>query len=575
MVSPTFYYRRLAPLLFLLAWSSALLAANIQVQVDRDPVNLDESFQILFTADGEPDDEPDFTPLHQDFAIHSQSQSSQVSVINGQYSRQIQWTLNAMAKRSGDLAIPPVAFGQDSSPALPIHVQAGRTGESGGDAAEGSGEVLVEVDAEPKNPYVQAQVLYTVRILYQVGLGNARLEEPKLDNAVLVRLGEDKKFATQRHGQMYQAIERRFALFPQQSGRLAVQPPVLEAELAGRHSLFNRFFLQQPDRIVKLRGKTVELEVRPIPKAYKGQHWLPVQHLELSETLSKNPPRVAAGEPLTRTLTLKAQGSTVGNLPELATNAIAGLQAYPDQPALEESPSPAGLRASRVEKAALIPGQAGDYALPEIAIPWWNTQTDREEIARLPARVLTATGGAAPAPVPAAADQESSSGAPACDNSAAPAPGPVAAAAPPWLWIGLAACAGLGWLATALAWWRLRRQHPAPTASADAPASAKPDERALRSRLREACQANDVQATRQALLVWAGAHWPHHPPRHLDELAARGNPALAREIQRLNQAAYGSAGTAWDGAALWQALAQTSSGKTPPAPGDGLEPLYR
>jgi hypothetical protein len=573
MVSPTIY-RRLAPLLFLLAWSGALLAANIQVQVDRDPVNLDESFQILFTADSEPDDEPDFSPLQQDFTIHSQSQNSQVSVINGQYSRQIQWTLNAMAKRSGDLTIPPIAFGRDSSPALLVHVQAGRAADDDSAAADGNAEVLVEVDAEPKNPYVQAQVLYNVRILFQVGLGNARLEEPKLDNAVLVRLGEDKKFVTQRHGQRYQAIERRFALFPQQSGQLTVQPPVLEAELAGRHSLFNRFFMQQPDRIVKLRGKTVELDVRSIPKAFKGQHWLPAQHLELSETLSKDPPQVAAGEPLTRTLTLKAQGSTVGNLPELAANAIAGLQAYPDQPALEESPSPAGLRASRVEKAALIPGQAGDYALPEIAIPWWNTETDREEIARLPARTLTATAGStATAVVPPSSNAADTapSGTAACDNPAPPPPG--SATALPWLW-GLAAFTSLGWLATALAWgWRSHKR-PAPTAPAGTTASAQPDERSLRRRLREACRANNIQITRQALLAWAQAHWPHNPPRHLDELAARCSPALAEEIARLNRAAYGTTGAAWNGAALWQALEQIPGG-APPQKNDGLEPLYR
>ena len=71
--------RLLACLFFLLLsalMSSNTYAADIRVSVDRNPVSVDESFQITFTASQSPDDDPDFSPLEQDFNIINQSNRS-------------------------------------------------------------------------------------------------------------------------------------------------------------------------------------------------------------------------------------------------------------------------------------------------------------------------------------------------------------------------------------------------------------------------------------------------------------------------------------------------------------------
>ena len=68
-----------------LAWPA--WATEIQVSVDRNPVNLNESFQITFSASAEPDGSPDFSPLRENFEILNQQRSSNVSWINGKNSR--------------------------------------------------------------------------------------------------------------------------------------------------------------------------------------------------------------------------------------------------------------------------------------------------------------------------------------------------------------------------------------------------------------------------------------------------------------------------------------------------------
>jgi len=58
-------------LLALPAW-----AATITAKSDRNPVAMNESFRLIFAADGRVDDDPDFKALEQSFDIKSESQGT-------------------------------------------------------------------------------------------------------------------------------------------------------------------------------------------------------------------------------------------------------------------------------------------------------------------------------------------------------------------------------------------------------------------------------------------------------------------------------------------------------------------
>ena len=95
---------------------------EITVEADRNPVALQQSFQLVFSAPDDPDSEPDFSPLRQQFDILNQQRSSQSSWINGKSQHSQEWHLSLMAKQAGDLLIPPIAFGKDVSKPLKIKV---------------------------------------------------------------------------------------------------------------------------------------------------------------------------------------------------------------------------------------------------------------------------------------------------------------------------------------------------------------------------------------------------------------------------------------------------------------------
>jgi hypothetical protein len=559
------------PLLFmlLLLWSPWTLAAQIQAAVDRNPVSLNDSFQIIFTANEEPDGEPDFSPLEKDFSILNKSQSSSYSWTNGKSSKNAQWTLTVMAKAAGTLAVPPIRFGNDASAAVPLEVTQGADTQ---DVATDK-DLFLEVEATPSEPYIQAQVLYTLRLYTRVDIAQAQLNEPELSDAVVEKLGDDSNYSTQVKGVDYSVTERKYAIFPQKSGQLVIKPLQLTANImtSGR-ALFNSFFNSQLSRTQRVTSKAVKLNVKPMPANTNGQHWLPAEQLALKQEWSGDITQMQVGEPLTRTLTLYAKGTTVGQLPELAAaNTHADLKAYPDQPVLKEQKKPDGVLALREEKIALIPSKAGQYTLPAITIPWFNTQTQKMERVSLPETVLTATGTATQTTAPT----------PKLPAPATTQPKPVITPEPPPIvptqvatgdyWPLIAAVLALGWLAT-LIYFLVGKSTKKPVVDeANAPEQLRLKD--IVNRLKKACAENNAPGAKAALLDWGRLQLD---ATSLGAIATHCEARLRDEILLLNQVLYGKEAAAWQGKRLFQTFTENQArAKLATTEESALKPLYR
>ncbi|WP_404358874.1 BatD family protein [Methylotuvimicrobium sp. KM1] len=539
-------------------------AANIDVTVDRSPVGLNESFQITFIADETPDDQPDFAPLEKDFEILGRSQSSSTSIINGQYSKTQQWKLSVMAKRGGELTIPAIAFGKDRSNEVSLMVT--ETGSREIQAADD--DLFLEVEATPENPYVQSQVLYTLRFYRRVSITQARLSEPELDNAVIEKLGEDSNYTTQIGGIGYQVTERKYAIFPQQSGTMTIAPLQLDAEvITGGQSRFNGFFNRQSTKLKRINSKPITLEIKPIPETFIGAHWLAAENLSLSQEWSGNIARMRVGEPLTRTLRIAAQGATVGQLPELHKQPKqTDLKTYPDQPVLNENKDPEGIKALREEKIAFIPGKAGQYTLPAIEISWFNTRTGQVEIAKLPETTVIAEGAmtANELPPPASIAEFKVQ----ADTASSKSPPQSSRQSDYWMWAALF-CA-VGWLATGL-YFGLRRPVKSEGKVQD------PIQQSLSvyvKSLKKACAENDSQAAKNALIGWGREKYK---VASLGDLANHCEARLRDEIMHLNACLYSADRLDWQGKKLFQAFSEHKAREQfSDKPVDNeLEPLYR
>jgi hypothetical protein len=545
---------------FFLLCSFVLQAATIQVSVDRNPINLNDSFQIIFTASDASNANPDFSSLEENFEILDRQRSSNMSWVNGRSSHSEKWVLKVLAKQAGELLIPPIAFGDEISQALTINVTENQL------EPESTDELFLEVTASPEKLYVQSQLIYTVRLYRRLQITQARLDEPQLKEAVIEKLGEDTTYNTQVRGVDYVVTERKYAIFPQQSGSVTIAPLNLTAEvLSARRPHFNGFFNQQSTETRRVASKAITLNVQAMPASFHFP-WLSAESVQLSENWSAKELQTKVGEPLTRTIKLEVKGSTVGQLPELsALSAIDGLKTYPDQPVLKEEKLSDGLTAVREEKIAFIPSKPGSYTLPAVEIHWFNTKTQQIEIASLPSVTLKAIATAE------TASQALSVASPLDVVKSVDSVAVQAESASVWQWQALAGFLAIGWLST-LGFIFFRRGSSG-SKNAEKTPPFKVSLNAIEQQLKLACQENNPQAAKQALLHWGKTQFGEDS---LGVIAKRSTQPLAVEIENLNQCLYSGLAVSWQGDTLWAAfsshakqvassLEQTSA----------LEPLYK
>ncbi|MBF0460737.1 MAG: protein BatD [Magnetococcales bacterium] len=555
-------------------------AAALQVRTDHQPIYEEESFRLIFETEHDVGDTPDFAVLGQNFDILSKQQGSRFQSVNGQRSHKTTWTVTLLAKRAGTFTIPPIAFGQDRSPEYTVVVNQG-TAPSAQKADQSTQDLFLEVSATPEKMYVQSQVIYTVRFFRSVEITGASLTEPQLSaaDAVLEKLGEDRTFETDRHGIHYLVVERRYALFPQRSGKLTIAPLRLEVQV-GNRGLFNLFddaFQPGGGEVKRRHSSAVELTVEPIPAPLQSAAWLPAHRLQLMEKWSENPPQFQVGEAITRTLTLLADGLTSAQLPEIfATGQMTGpltqIKWYPDQPTLTDQREPTGIIGMRQEKVAMVPAQPGSFTLPAIEMAWWNIDTQSKEVVRLPERSITVL----PAPVAAqnpapvvgavppgagrdipATKEGTETAVPEAGNRVETKGGGVPKGAPgagtdypSWLVPVLAT----GWLLTLLGGWlRHRFAFSLRRAPVNRLVPVDVDKRA--AVLQRACLHNSPDKCRAALLAWAQAFWPDQSLHNINDLQRflhqSQMDALAQEITRLNQTLFSPAPVPWSGQSLW------------------------
>ncbi len=552
--------------LFLFIISLNSFAENIKVYSDRNPVGLDESFKLIFKSSDSSLDSPDFNPLKKYFEILSQNQGSQIKIINGKQSSTKQWTLTLMAKQIGNLTIPAIYFGQEHSKPTIISVkEANKTTENIQQS------MFLEVKATPKTPYVQSEVIYTVRLFYALNLQSASMSEPTFTGGeVLVKkLGEDRQYQTIRDSKRFSVIERKYALFPQQSGNITIEAINFKAQVIQKNSApssaFDNFF-NQPNTIIKrLRSKIIKFDVKPIPSNFKGKNWLPAKNLTLTDNFSEQLPQFKVGEPVTRTLTLSAKGLTVGQLPELM-NSTDQLKQYIDQPKLNEQITNNGLNSIRQEKVAIIPAKTGQYTLPAIEIPWWNTETNKLDILKLPAHTIKVTEAQQPlstknqTPVPKITPN-------IIDNQEKNYHDDYK-----WLTLIFA----FAWIVTLIAFWLTMKKKNNKSNKLQTKQQTKTNKRMTLKTLKQACKNNNASEAKQAILIWAKEHWQTGALNSLGEISRHCAEPLQIEIQRLNQFLYGETREKWQGMKLWNMFKQYKPRKINKKPSyeDGLESLY-
>lgn len=497
---------------------SALALAELSATVDRREIAMGETLRLTLLGDaGEQPAEIDLTPLSRDWEILSRSSATNARYINGQNQVTRTLEMELAPLREGTLSIPPLTHGGRTTTPQSIRVNPEPT------VAPGDALVLFEASIDQSSVYVQAETILTVTLQQAINLDGGEISAFDVADAVVEDL-ERRSFQRRVGNRTWLVTELRYAIYPQKSGQLTIPAIGFTAREVqpGRSLLGARL-----GRRLRLASEPIELEVKPVPASFSGEVWLPARELTLTENWSIDPESLNIGDSTTRTLTLVARGLQGSQLPPLSSVQgslnIPELRFYPDQESIDQTELSDGLQGQRIQSEALVARSGGSWQLPEIRVPWWNTETDSLQYAILPARNVSV---ATPAPLDAASPNQ-----PTTELSGAPATLPV------WAWI----LSGSGWLAALLLagmMWMSRRDRSAAAAGDIAPRRDASSLRQALVEIRRCAEQNDPASLRRAILSWARLHHGRHFASFGD-LTTASSESLAERLMMLDRCLYG------------------------------------
>ena len=525
--------------------SASSHSISVTAYLDRETIYLDESVNLIVTVEGiatEVSGNPDLSELEDEFEIVSESTQTNIQIQNGVSNVVHNWIYGIRPNRAGTIIVPGISVGRYKTDPMQIEVK-----EFTGNVQKAGEDLFVEIEVTPQNPYVQSQVIFIARLFTAVDIAQGSLSDPVVSFAEVQQLGNDRRYDSKRGGRNYDVIEKRYAVFPEQSGTHEISP----VEFKGVVSIYNQSTLQTQFRRERVSSEPVILQVRPKPPSYSGKTWLPASDLQMSDSWNGRLPDLEMGRPETRNISVEAIGLRAIQLSSPEYEADRSVRIYSNSPTLDTHQTSWATIAQRKEEFVFIPNDKENVTIPEFRVIWWDVDEDKQKVAVLPritnvqlasgTDVLVSNDPANEFLTPSSSE-ELASGLDERDST--------------WMLISIGML--IMWLLTLAGWYYSRRINVA----SDTDDFEHKDRHTLTIResirdIKSACRDNDAGRVAIALLDLARLWWPERSPRNLIDLGLRvGDREFNRELQILDLKNYSNDSQDWDGEQFWNQFAR-------------------
>lgn len=326
------------------------------------------------------------------------SRSQQVQIINGNTSTSITYTYILMATEEGEFSIPGATIVADGNqmasnsvkirvlPPDKANTAAGnsQSNQSAGRSSSGSNissqDLFINVSASKTNVYEQEAFLLTFKIYTLVdlrGFDNVKLPDFKGFHSQEVELPSNRKWSLEHYkGRNYHTtVYRQFVLFPQQSGKLTIEPARFDASIAKvvqSADPFDAFFNGGSNYVeIKktLSTPKITINVNPLPAGKPADFSGGVG--EFSITSSINSKELKTND----AVTIKLVISGTGNLKLVSTPEIKfpeDFEVFDPKVDNKMRLTPQGLSGSKVIEYLAIPRHAGTYKIPAVTFSYFD-----------------------------------------------------------------------------------------------------------------------------------------------------------------------------------------------------------
>jgi len=331
-----------------------------------------------------------------------ESRMTSSQYINGKGSTvsSITYTYTVIASAKGTFTISPASIVADgksvTSNALKIRVlpadQASRGSSSSSSKSSRSKSSGTKVSAEDliivgsvnkTNVYEQEALVLTYKVYTLVdlrGFDNVKLPDFKGFQSQEVELPQTKQFTLERYkGKNYHSVVyRQFVLFPQQSGKLVINPARFDASIAKAVQTADPFdaFFNGGSNVVEVKKTIVTpqitVNVNSLPAGKPANFCGGVGEFTLSSSI--NSKEVKTND----AVTIKVAISGVGNLKLIGSPKIQfpkDFEVYDPKVTNKFTLTKGGLSGSKVIEYLVIPRYAGVYKIPSASLTYFDSNS--------------------------------------------------------------------------------------------------------------------------------------------------------------------------------------------------------
>ncbi len=374
------YILRKTSLLFGILLSACLAIgqgdASFEASTDVRQVVLNDYFEVNFTlknANGSQFAPPSF----KDFSIVAgPNTSSSMQIINGQVSREMTYGFTLQPTKIGNLTIGSASVKANGKllRSDPISIEVVKSAVK---PKSGGGEqFFIRVIPNKKSAYIGEQVMLDFKLYTRVGIeGYDVPEDPDYDGFYAVELRRFSSNTVQEvlNGQQYATkVLRRIALFPQQTGKLTVDPFRIQLAVVEEEGGRSGFFFQRNVKPSFFTTDAIEIDVKPLPgnepEGFSGA----VGAYELQAGIDRK--TATTDDAITLTLVLTGNGDVKRVQPPLLSLSDS-FELYEPKMVSEKTDEVRGeIISEKRFEYLILPKYAGNYRLSP-SVSYFNSET--------------------------------------------------------------------------------------------------------------------------------------------------------------------------------------------------------
>jgi hypothetical protein len=330
----------------------------------------------------------------------SRSTFSNTQIINGNVTSEsgITFTYILMANTAGSYTIPGATIVADGGSAVSnsVHIkvlpadQAGKQGSSSGSSKSGASsagvsaqDLFVTANVTRTSVYEQEAFMLTYKIYTRdsrMGLDNVKLPDFKGFHSQEIERPANARWTQEHYNgrNYYTTVYRQFVLFPQQSGKLAIEPARFDAtveKVMQTDDPFEAFFNGGGNVVTvkkTLTTPTINVNVLPLPSGKPEGFSGGVGEFNISSSI--NSTSVKTNDAVTVKLVI----SGTGNLKLLADPEVKfpeDFEVYDPKVDNQSKLTADGLTGSKVIEYLAIPRHPGDYKIPGVKFSYFDTKS--------------------------------------------------------------------------------------------------------------------------------------------------------------------------------------------------------